>query len=57
MDPIPITLTSTPDRISAVCAQLKQDGLIIEQVSDMQLTVYVAPMPKDEAIALLVNNR
>ena len=57
MDTVPITLTGTPERIRALYAQLKQEGLTIEHVSDTQLTVYVTPMPKDEAVAFLVNNR
>ena len=57
MDTVPITLTATPEQIRALYAQLKQEGLTIEHVSDTQLTVYVAPMAKDEAVAFLVNNR
>ena len=57
MDTVPITLTATPEQICALYAQLKQEGLTIEHVSDTQLTVYVTPMPRDEAVAFLVNNR
>ena len=57
MDTVPITLTATPEQICALYAQLKQEGLTIEHVSDTQLTVYVTPMAKDEAISYLVNNR
>ena len=57
MDTVPITLTATPEQIRALYAQLKQEGLTIEHVSDTQLTVYVAPMAKDEAVAYLINNK
>ena len=58
MDTVPITLTAAPEQIRALYAQLKQEGLTIEYVSDTQLTVYVTPMlSRDEAIAFLVNNR
>ena len=57
MNTVPITLTATPEQIRALYAQLKQEGLTIEHVSDTQLTVYVTPMPRDEAVAFLVNNR
>lgn len=57
MDTVPITLTATPEQIRALYAQLKQEGLTIEHVSDTQLTVYVTPMSKDEAIAVLTNNK
>ena len=57
MDKVPITITATPEQIRALYAQLKQEGLTIEHVSDTQLTVYVTPLTKDEAISYLVNNR
>ena len=57
MDTGPITLTATPEQICALYAQLKQEGLTIEHVSDTQLTVYVTPMPMADAVAFLVNNR
>ena len=57
MNTVPITLTATPEQIRALYAQLKQEGLTIEHVSDTQLTVYVTPLTKDEAISYLVNNR
>lgn len=54
---VPITLTGTPDQIRALCEQFVKEGLHIQRVSDTQLTVYVTPMSKDEAITFLVNNR
>ena len=57
MDTVPITLTGTPEQIRTLMVQFKNEGLTVQQLSDTKLTVYVAPMPRDEAIAFLVNNK
>ncbi len=57
MNAVPITLTGTPDQIYALRQQLEREGLVVDQVSDTQLLVYVSPMSRDEADTFLVNNR
>lgn len=57
MDKVPITITATPEQIRALHDQLAKDGLTAQQVSATKLTVYVTLMSKDEAIAVLTNNK
>ena len=57
MDTVPITLTGTPEQIRALHDQFTKEGLTAQQVSATKLTVYVTLMSKDEAIAVLTNNK